>query len=253
MTTPPQEASGAAKASDSLPSPLAAVDDMRATAQWTLVVVGAVGAALISGGPLVAVGQVHGVAHAVVAGVGLIVALAGVVLAIWFTSKVLTPRLTTPGAFIARKTKADLASLTASIDEEPSYFFGVVADNVSDLLAHYAKTLGAIRTLTEAIGAQEDPTVRDGLEKQLAQVQADEDRVDSYMTLLLPLAHAWLVQADLRRSRLWTLAGGMLVVIGAVLFFSVAGSSTPTYVPVMTPAVTSTPASTATPVTTATP
>ena len=54
------------------------------------------GAALISGGPLVAVGQVHGAAHALLAGAGLVVALSGVGLAIWSTSKVLSPRLTTP-------------------------------------------------------------------------------------------------------------------------------------------------------------
>jgi hypothetical protein len=41
---------------------------------------------------------------------------------------------------------------------------------------------------------------------------------------VLALGHAWLVRADLERSHWLTLAGGVLVVIGAVLFFSVTGS-----------------------------
>jgi hypothetical protein len=48
---------------DSLPSPLDAVDDLRAAARWTIAAAGAVGAALISGGSLVAVGKVHGLGN----------------------------------------------------------------------------------------------------------------------------------------------------------------------------------------------
>jgi len=130
VTTPAQGADGASD----LPSPLTSVEDMRATAKWTLAVVGATGAALISGGPLVAVGQVHGVAHAVLAGAGLACALGGIWLAIWFTSRVLMPRLTTPAVFteqqtsvITGKTSLRLASLTEQIDKSPTYFFGELA------------------------------------------------------------------------------------------------------------------------------
>jgi hypothetical protein len=52
----------------------------------------------------------------------------------------------------------------------------------------------------------------------------------------------WDIQLDLRRSRWFTLGGGVLVVAGAVLFFLATASSGPTYVPVLTPAVTATPA-----------
>ena len=102
MTTPAVDGQGVASAvggPDALPSPLDSVGDMRAAAKWTLAAAGAVGAALIGGAPLVAVGQVHGVLHAVLAGLGLALALAGVGTAIWFTSKVLVPRLITPAVF----------------------------------------------------------------------------------------------------------------------------------------------------------
>lgn len=227
--TPP--APGAAAAND-LPSPLTSVDDMRATAKWTLAVVGATGAALISGGPLVAVGQVHGVVHSVLAGVGLACALVGIWLAIWFTSRVLMPRLTTPAVFTEQRTSAltgkaslKLASLTEQIDQNPTYFFGELATSVGDLLARRAKTLDAVQKVAEAIAVSGDVTMNAQLQATLARLQSDLARIDAGLNSLLPLAHAWLVEADLRRSRLWTLAGGLLVVAGAVLFFSVTGSS----------------------------
>src|ERR1700734_2438056 len=105
----------AKKALGSLPSPLDAVDDLRAAAKWTLAAAGAVGAALISGGPLVAVGQVHGLGHALLAGLGLALALAGVGIAIWSTSKVLAPRLTTRRTVMSPA----LAGLRHDIEEEP--------------------------------------------------------------------------------------------------------------------------------------
>ena len=99
-----------------LASPLDAVDDLRTAAKWTLAAAGVVGAALISGGPLVAVGQVHGLRHALLAGLGLAVALIGVGIAIWSTSKVLAPRLTSRQTMMSPK----LASLRRTSRRNPS-------------------------------------------------------------------------------------------------------------------------------------
>jgi hypothetical protein len=239
VTAPAQ---GSTRAGDSLPSPLTAVEDMRATAKWTLAVVGAIGAALISGGPLVAVGQVHGIADSVVAGAGLVCALAGIGLAIWFTSRVLMPRLTTPAVFteqqtslFTRKASLKLAALTDQVDKDPTYFFGELATSVSDLLARRARTLDGAQKVAEALATSGDARMNAQLRAALARLQSDLARIDAGLQYLLPLAHAWLVGADLKRSRLWTLAGGVLVVAGAVLFFSVTGSSGPALAPVLTP------------------
>ncbi|MGY1498771.1 hypothetical protein ACW4TU_19605 [Streptomyces sp. QTS52] len=51
--------------------------------------------ALVGGGPLVAVGKVHGLGEALVAGGAPAVALAGVCLAVWQVSRVLVPPITT--------------------------------------------------------------------------------------------------------------------------------------------------------------
>src|SRR5882757_6423927 len=123
MASPAGGGPGTGSAFEGLPSPLEAVDDLRAAAKWTLAAEGAVGAALISGGPLVAVGQVHGVAHALVAGAGLAVALGGV---------------------------------GRVIEADPAQFFGVVATKVDALLLHQEVAVD----LARKVGAEKDPARR---------------------------------------------------------------------------------------------
>jgi hypothetical protein len=236
MTTP-AGAPGAGKAFEGLPSPLDAVDDLRAAAKWTLAAEGAVGAAIISGGPLAAVGQVHGTGHALLAGAGLAVALGGVGLAIWSTSKVLSPRLTTPQTLRSPA----LAGLRRVIEAEAAQFLGVAATKVDDLLMHQEIAVD----LARKTAAENDPARRQVIMRQLRRTEANAARAAPYVRWLLALAHVWQIEADLRRSRWFTLAGGLLVVAGAVLFFIATGG--PTYVPVLTPQVTAVPSTTSPP------
>jgi hypothetical protein len=196
-----------------LPSPLDAVDDMRSTAKWTIAAFGAVGSALISGGPLVAVGKVHGTAHIVIAGLGLAAVLAGVCVAIWQTSNVLTPFITTPA------TVRTLTGLITLIDASPEEFFGSAATSVRNLLMHRR----AETELQRALATATDPAVRQNLAQNLARVQLSVTRTDPYVRWLLTFAHAWQVQQALRLARRWTAAGGILVVAGAVAFLAVSG------------------------------
>jgi hypothetical protein len=221
MTSPAGGGRGTVNAFEGLPSPLEAVDDLRAAAKWTLAAEGAVGAALISGGPLVAVGQVHGVARALVAGAGLAVALGGVGLAIWFTSKVLSPRLTTP----ATLRSPALAGLRRVLEADPAQFFGVVATKVDALLLHQEVAVD----LARKAGAEKDTARRQVIKRQLRRAEANAARAAPYVRWLLSLAHVWQIEADLRRSRWAALAGGLLVVAGAVLFFIAAGGLRPAY------------------------
>jgi len=237
MTAPAGGGPGTGNAFERMPSPLEAVDDLRAAAKWTLAAEGAVGAALISGGPLVAVGQVHGTAHALLAGAGLAVALGGVGLAIWFTSKVLSPRLTTP----ATLRSPALAQLQGMIEAEPAQFFGVVATKVDALLLHQEVAVD----LARKVAGEKDPARRQVIKRQLRRAEANAARAAPYVRWLLALAHVWQIEADLRRSRWCTLAGGLLVVAGAVLFFI--ATSGPSYVPVFTPQVTAVPTAIAPP------
>jgi hypothetical protein len=196
-----------------LPSPLDAVDDLRSTAKWTIAAFGAVGSALISGGPLVAVGKVHGAAHLVIAGLGLAAVLAGVCLAIWQTSNVLTPFVTTPATILT------LTDLTALIDASPEEFFGTAATSVRNLLMHRR----AVTLLRRALATETDQARRQTLAQNLARAQLSVARTDPYVRWLLAFAHVWQVQQALRQARRWTAAGGILVVAGAVAFLAVSG------------------------------
>ena len=236
MTTTPQPgpaAPGTPMLFDALPSPLDAVDDLRAAARWMIAAAGAVGAALISGGPLVAVGKVTGLGHAIIAGAALVVALTGVGLAIWQTSRVLVPPVTTPATLRQDSAKG----LRDIIDAAPVDFFGLAATSVEDLLRHRA----IAANLNQAIIAETDPRRRAILEKHLRRAQANIARTDPYVRWLLAMAHVWQIQAALRRARWFGLAAVMLVASGAVAFFVVAGQQGTTYVPVLTPQITATP------------
>jgi hypothetical protein len=209
---------------------------MRTTAKWMLAAAGAVGAALISGGPLVAVGQVHGTSHALLAGLGLVIALGGVGVAIWFTGQVLVPRLTTPKTMKKMKESRALAKLWAQIDDDPAEFMGVAAETLEGLFERHDQLRKLVADLARAVAREEapdrpgaparekDPARLARLQANLSQATANEETVGSYVRWVLALGHAWLVRADLERSRIWTLGGGVLVVIGAVLFFIVTGS-----------------------------
>jgi hypothetical protein len=275
MATPAGVDHGAADGKsvpDALPSPLDSVSDMRAAAKWMLAAAGAVGAALISGGPLVAVGQVHGVVHAVLAGLGLAIAIGGVGTAIWFTSKVLVPRLMTPAvlkeagrpesapsrgsvlrvrlpAILQPTGQRELATLKELIDAEPAEFFGIAAASVDGLFARQEGLRQNAASLARQAPREKDPQRRAMYQEQLRRVEENGERVGRYVRYLLALGLAWQIKADLELSRKWTLVGSALVIVGAVLFFSVTGSNGPAYVPVVTtaPTATSSPAPAATP------
>jgi hypothetical protein len=262
---------------DALPSPLDSVGDMRSAAKWMLAAAGAVGAALISGGPLVAVGQVHGVLHAVLAGLGLVIALGGVGTAIWFTSKVLVPRLMTPAvlqnagrpqaapprrsvprrsvlrvrlpAILQPTRQRELVALKELVNAEPAEFFGIAAASVDALFARQQGLRQNAASLARQAAREKDPRRRAMYQDQLRRVEANGERVGRYVRYLLALGLAWQIKADLELSRKWTLAGAVLVIVGAVLFFGSTGSNGPAYVPVVTttPAATSSPAPAPTP------
>jgi hypothetical protein len=257
---------------DAMPSPLDSISDMRAAAKWMLAAAGAVGAALISGGPLVAVGQVHGVLHAVLAGLGLLIALGGVGTAIWFTSKVLVPRLMTPAvlkeagqpeparprgsvrrvrvpAFLKPTGQRELAALKELIDANPAEFFGIAATSLDGLFSRQEGLRQNAASLARQAAREKDPQRRAMYQGQIRRVEENGERVGRYVRYLLALGLAWQIKADLELSRKWTLAGAVLVIAGAVLFFGSTGSGGPAYVPV----VTTTPAATSLPVPAATP
>jgi hypothetical protein len=260
VTAPPDEPTSTPFGE--LPSPLDSVEDLRTAAKWTMGATGAVGTALIGGAPLVAAGQVHGTGHAVLVGTALVVACIGVGLAIWQTSQVLVPPITTT-AMLETPTAAEprwlswpvtpnwlktwarkpqgLQKLRHMVDASPADFFGVVATSVDDLLAYRWATVGIANQVRDA----EDPARRAVLGAAYQEILRDAERAEPYVGWLLATAHVWQIRAKLRRAQWSLLAGVILVAVGASIFLTVTGQqSGPDYVPVVTTRPTTLPGAT---------
>lgn len=216
MTTPGSGPTGTVLPFDALPSPLDAVPDLRAAARWMLAAFGAVGAALIGGGPLVAAGRVHGIGAALGAGAALFVALTGVSVAIWHVSRVLEPPITTP----ATLSEPALRGLRRMIDNAPADFFGIAATGVDDLLSHRAVAVNIYRELL----AESDPVRREVWRRHLERARVNVARAAPLERWLLATAHVYQIQLALRAARIWCLVGVALVAVGVVGFLVVTGS-----------------------------
>lgn len=197
--------------SGALSSPLDDVANMQNAAKWTIAAASVVGIALITAWPVIAVGQVHSYVHAILAGAGLLSALAGVALAIWSSSKVLESRLTTP----ATLNSPALRGLRDRISHEPAPFLGPFA-TIEELLKPRAIFASLMRYLieTENLGLLEHS------EAQFLDARRQAARAEPYVQFVLAMAHACMMHADLRRSRWHTLIGTVLVVIGSTVFFT---------------------------------
>jgi hypothetical protein len=203
-----------------LPSPLESVADMRAAAKWILAALAGTGAALLGGGPLTAVGRIHGVGHAVTAYAGLLLSLVGVGWAIWRTADALIPPLTTPRSL---ESSPLLADLRARIADEPESFYGPFGTSVADLhraLAFHTTVTRNIERLLER-EAPDGPR-RAHLLRKLAESRTATATIHARLRSLGELAHAWQVRAQLRNARLHALAGGALAALGAMVFLSAA-------------------------------
>lgn len=208
----PERAAPSAEAPlDALPSPLDSVADSRAAARWIISSAGVVGALLLGGGPLIAVGKITDWLHAVWAGGGLLLALLGVAWAIWRTSEVLVPPMTTP----ATLTAPELRPLRTLVESEAWHHFGALATDVDDLLRHRRIAAAIARRLPAA-----PPAERDALRRGLAVAHRNVARTDPHLRWLLATAHAWQVRETLRRARRQTMLAAALVVVGAVVFLT---------------------------------
>ncbi|MFF3910116.1 hypothetical protein ACFYZJ_30015 [Streptomyces sp. NPDC001848] len=211
MTQEQNAAQTAPTTLDALPSPLTSVDGSRATAQWIIASTGMVGALLLGGGPLLAVGKITDWKHGVWAGGGLLLALSGVAWAIWRTSDVLVPATMSP----AQLTSPALLGLREQFDAAPWYYFGSVAISLDDLLRHRQIAANIAVQLRSA-----GPGDRDALQRSLLAAHRNIAKTDPYLRWLLATAHAWRVREALLSARRHTFLGGLLVIAGAVTFLS---------------------------------
>jgi hypothetical protein len=197
-----------------LPSPLDAVDDMRSAAKWTIGAVAAVGAALLGGAPLAAVGKVHGFGSAAEAFGGLALGLLGVGWAIWHTTDALIPPTTT----LAALDTPPLADLRAQIMADPRAFFGPFGTSVAQVQAAVQAYDSAAAQIAVMLAAGPGEAAQRVLAQGQADALANANAASARLRWLLSLVHAWRVRNQLRAARLQTFGGGAAAALGAVLF-----------------------------------
>lgn len=216
MTSVDATAADTADPMQGLPSPLDAVDDMRSTAKWTIAAVAAVGAALIGGAPLAAVGKVHGLGSAIEAFGGLALGLAGVGWAIWHTTDALIPPTTT----LAALQTPQLADLRARIAADPGAFFGPFGTSTTQVKAAVQRYDTAAAQIAVMIATETDATRQRVLAQGQADALANAAQASARLRWLLSLMHAYRVRDQLRTARLHTFAGAAVTALGAVLFIA---------------------------------
>ena len=216
MTSVGATAADTADPMQGLPSPLDAVDDMRSTAKWTIAAVAAVGAALIGGAPLAAVGKVHGLGSAIEAFGGLALGLAGVGWAIWHTTDALIPPTTT----LAALQTPQLADLRAQIAADPGAFFGPFGTSTTQVKAAVQRYDTAAAQIAVMIATETDATRQRVLAQGQADALANAAQASARLRWLLSLMHAYRVRDQLRTARLHTFAGAAVTALGAVLFIA---------------------------------
>ena len=198
-----------------LPSPLDAIPDMRASAKWILGAAAAVGAALVGGAPLAAVGKVHGAGHVALAYAGLVIGLAGVGWAIWRTADALIPPLITR---LSLDTEPGLADLRARIAADPRAFYGPFGTSMAELQQKYDYHQRMARILANAAATEASPDRKRVMEAQARAARATVAAARFRTQNLLELAYAWQVRAELRDARRSALLGAAVAAAGAVLF-----------------------------------
>lgn len=189
---------------------------MRATAKWTVAAFGAVGAALLGAVPPAAFGKLDTIGAVLVAGCGLLLALAGVGWAIWHTAEALTPPVT------VLSTIDELPELRAQVFRSPEAFFGPFGASVQELGAQRRLHATVEANLEAALPGETDAGRRLKIEQTLAAARANSRQALALQTRLLEFAHAWQVRAALRRAQVQAAAGTGVTVLGVVLLLGAA-------------------------------
>jgi hypothetical protein len=216
---------------------------MRTTAKWIIGAAAAVGAAILGGAPLAAIGKIHGVVSAVEAFAGIVIGLSGAGWAIWHTAETLIPPATT----LATLETPQLADLRAQIAADPTAFYGPFGTSVAELQVACQRFDIAEARAAIMLAAENDPTRQRILAQGVADAAANAILARTRLQWLLALTHAWRVRHLLRGARLHAFAGAATAALGAVLFItatstngSVATAPGP-FSPASTPTATPTP------------
>lgn len=202
--------------SDTIPSPLEAVPDMRAAARWTIGAVAAVGALLVGGGSLTAVGRIDDAGDLVAFASGMLIVIVAVGWAVWQTAEALTPPLTTIETLQDKR----MSDLRIQIARSPFTYYGPFGHSWGELSGELRRHLEIAENLRSAHANETDPSRRTQWAAALAAAEANIALAKHLQTRLLSLIHVWRIRSAVRRARLHTLIAMLLATAGAILLLT---------------------------------
>ena len=196
-----------------LPSPLESLPDMRAAAKWIIGAMASVGAFMMGGLPLAVLGRLTTPLQAVGFAAGLMIALAGVGVAVWFTADALVPPVTTMDTFA----RPELKQLRDAVAESPTAFFGPFGGSPSDLRQAYNRHFTVANHVRRELQQEQDADRRAAWSQAFDDSAANLALIASLQGRLVQLIHVWQVREALRRGRRFTMLGAGLVVVGTTV------------------------------------
>jgi hypothetical protein len=197
---------------------LASIAQYRRAATWLIAAFAAVGAALATGIQISNIGAVHDGRLIAAIASGLL-ALAGVVLAIWHVGRVLD---------VPDATLEDVRTNTAlqrRIGDEPTFLGGMGHQSVGELADDYERTFVAYR---EAQRASWDKPDDELVAKELTRRADEFEALSQVDQFLRDVVKREKVAAAYRRAQVWVVVGAVFAFAGLILFAYAANPPKPT-------------------------
>lgn len=201
---------------DTIPSPLEAIPDMRAAARWTIGAVAAVGALLVGGGSLTAVGRIDDVGDLVAFAGGTLIVIVAVGWAVWQTAEALTPPLTTIEVLQDKR----MSDLRIQIARSPSTYYGPFGHSWRELSGELRRHREIAGNLRSAHANETDPSRQTQWAAALVAAEANIALANLLQNRLISLIHVWHIRTVVRRARLHTLIAMLIVAVGAILLLT---------------------------------
>lgn len=211
-----------ANSTESLPSPLEAIADMRAAARWTVGAVSIIGALLVGGGPLRAIGRIDGVGDFVTFAIGILLVILAAGWAVWQTGEALTPPLTTIETLQDKR----LSGLRIELDRSPSTYFGPFGRNWRELAAELQRHHSIAANIRAAYTSETDPKQRARWADALTAAEKNIAHAVGLQNRLISIIHVWQIRWAVRRARIHTLIAMLVVAAGAMLVLVATTGST---------------------------
>jgi len=189
---------------------------MRAAARWTIGAVSAVGALLVGGAPLTAVGRIDDSGDLVAFASGMLIVIVAVGWAVWQTAEALTPPLT----MIETLQDKRMANLRSQIDRSPSIYYGPFGHSWQELSGELQRHRKIAANLRSAHASETDPSRRTLWAVALSEAETSIALAMRLQNRLISLIHVWQIRSAVRRARLHTLIAMLIVSAGAMLILT---------------------------------